>query len=362
MRTSGMSPLKSFQNSPPAEVCLLRLSAVGDACHALAVVRTLQHAWPATRFTWIIGALEHKLMRLVPEVEFISYRKRGGLGELRRLRQTLAGRRFDLLLHMQLAFRASLISTLVRAPLKIGFDRARARELQWLFTTDRIYPANNQHVLDGLFGFAEAVGVHERMLRWDVPLTPEAEAYAAGLIADSRPTLVISGCSSHVLRNWRPEFYAAVADHATKAHGMRIIVCGGPGAIERRMADAIVAAASVPVVDQVGKDTLPELLALLARADVLLTPDSGPAHMATMVGTPVIGLYAATNSARTGPYLSRAHCVDRYAEAARSFLGKEPAELAWSTKIERRGVMDLIRPADVIAKLDALMRQPLRRR
>jgi heptosyltransferase I len=357
-----MSPLTSFQSSPPAAVCLLRLSAIGDACHALAVLRTLQAAWPATRFTWIIGALEHKLMRLVPEVEFISYRKQGGFAEFRRLRRELSTRRFDLLLHMQLAFRASLISTLVRAPVKVGFDRRRARELQWLFTTHRIHAAGDQHVQDALFGFAEACGVHERQLRWDVPLPEAAQAYAARLIGDSRPTLLISACSSHTLRNWRPELYAAVAAHATRAHGMRVILCGGPAPVERQMANAIAAAASTPLLDQVGKDTLPELLALIARADALLTPDSGPAHMATMVGTPVIGLYAPTNPARSGPYLSRGNCVDRYAEAARSFRGKEPGALPWATKIEQPGVMDLIRPEDANARLDAVMRAALRRR
>ena len=113
---------------------------------------------------------------------------------------------------------------------------------------------------------------------------------------------MISACSSHRARNWLPERYAAVAEHAVRKHGMRVILCGGPAAIEREMAAAIAKHASVPLIDQVGKDTLPQLLALLARATVLLTPDSGPAHMATMVETPVIGLYAATNPARSGPY------------------------------------------------------------
>jgi heptosyltransferase I len=357
-----MSSLTEFQASPPASVCILRLSAIGDTCHALAVLRTLEAAWPRTRFTWIIGKLEHKLLSLVPNVEFISYDKRGGLGELRRLRRLLGGRRFDVLLHMQLALRASVVSSLVRARVKLGFDRRRARELQWLFTTDRIHAAGNQHVLDGLFGFAEALGVHDRQLRWDIPVPEAARAYAERLVPDRRPTLVISACSSHPLRNWRAEHYAAVADHAAAAHGMRVILSGGPAPLERAMADAIGRAARLPLIDQVGKDTLPELLALLARADVLLTPDSGPAHMATAVGLPVIGLYAATSAARSGPYLSRASCVDRYTEAARQFLGREPGEIPWTTKIERPGVMDLISPRDVIEKLDALMRQPRPRR
>jgi heptosyltransferase I len=126
------------------------------------------------------------------------------------------------------------------------------------------------------------------------------------------------------------------------------------------MADAIKAHASASIVDQVGKDTLPEFLALIAASTALLTPDSGPAHMATMVGTPVIGLYAATNPARSGPYFSRKHTIDCYPDAARKFLGKKPTRLPWTTKIEQPGVMDLIRPERVIAALDRLMNDPAR--
>ena len=124
------------------------------------------------------------------------------------------------------------------------------------------------------------------------------------------------------------------------------------------MAAEILAHAREPIVDQVGKDTLPQLLALLSRATALVTPDSGPAHMATMVGLPVIGLYAATNPARSGPYLSRDLCVDRYAEAARRFLGRDVKDVPWQTKIERPGVMDLIEIRDVVAKLDGLLARP----
>jgi heptosyltransferase I len=97
------------------------------------------------------------------------------------------------------------------------------------------------------------------------------------------------------------------------------------------------------------------MLALLARATVLLTPDSGPAHMATMVETPVIGLYAATNPARSGPYLSRRWCVDAYPQAARRFRGRDPQQLPWTEKIEEPGVMDLIEVPQVTAKLDELL-------
>jgi heptosyltransferase I len=322
----------------------------------LPVVRSLQAAWPEASFTWIIGRLGAKLMGLADDIEFVTFDKRAGAREHLRLGRLLSQRSFDLLLHMQHSIRSSAIAATVRAPVKLGFDRARAREAQWLFTTDRIAAREREHVMDSLFGFAEALGVHERRLRWDLPLPPDAIAYAHAVIPDSRPTLVISPCSSHPLRNWRAEGYAQVADHAVRTHGMRVVIAGGPTPAEKAMAREVLRHAHEPLVDRVGRDTLPQLLALLSRSSALLTPDSGPAHMATMAGTPVIGLYAATNPDRSGPYFSRRWCVNRYPEAARKFLGKEPAALRWTTKIERPGVMDLIRPDDVMDRLDALAR------
>jgi heptosyltransferase I len=297
-------------------------------------------------------------MKLVEGVELITVEKRAGLSGLRNLRRQLRARRFDVLLHMQLAVRASVIAHQVTAPVKVGFDRARARELQWLVTNTRIAPRSREHVLDSFFGFVGALGIQERILRWDVPLPADALSYAEALIPDSQPTLVISPCSSHRLRNWSAERYAAVADHAFKEHGMRVILAGGPTTLERETGAAIerLVDARTKVVNQVGKDTLPQLLALLRRARVLVAPDSGPVHMATMVGTPVIGLYAATNPARSGPYLSRQWCVDAYAQAAVQFCGKTPDGLPWTRKIEGPGVMDLITVPQVTAKLDELLR------
>jgi len=342
---------------PPLQhVCLLRLSAIGDACHAAAALRAFQSAWPQTRFTWIIGKLEAKLMTaLLPEIEFITFDKSATLEELWRLRGALRARRFDLLLDLQLSFRASLVSSLVSAPIKLGFDRARARELQWWFTNARIAPATNEHVLDSFMGFARACGIEPGAPRWDLELPAGALEYARGIVTDERPTLLISPCSSHTARNWSAERYAAVADYAAHVHHMRVVLVGGRTVIEAEMGARIAAAMRFAVVNQIGKDTLPELLGLLSQSTVLLSPDSGPAHMATMVGLPVIGLYAATNPARAGPYYSRQWCVDKYDAAAQKYLGKPAAQIPWTTKIERSGVMDLIGVSDVTAKLDALM-------
>lgn len=349
-------------DSVPRSVCILRLSAIGDTCHVLPVVRTLQRAWPNTSFTWIIGKVEAKLLGHIPDIEFIVVDKSSMLSSFRTLRRALRGRRFDVLMHMQVALRASLLSTLVRAPVKLGFDRRRARELQWLFTTNRLRPADRQHVMDALFGFAEKYHVYDKLLRWDIPIPDAARAYARKMIPDGEKTLIISPCSSHPLRNWRAEYYAQIADYAITALGMKVLLCGGRTELERQMGEEIERRMQQRCMNAIGKDTLLEFLATLERATVLLSPDSGPAHMATAVGTPVIGLYAATNPARSGPYLSRQWCIDKYDVAARRLLNKPAAELPWTTKIEQPGVMDLITPDEVIKKLHALLLALARKR
>src|ERR1700692_3527464 len=232
---------------PPLQrMCLLRLSAIGDTCHALAALRAFQSAWPQTKVTWIIGKLEAKLMTaILPEIEFITFDKSATLEELWRLRRTLRERRFDLLLDMQLSIRASLVSSLVSAPIKLGFDRGRARELQWWFTNARIAPTAAEHVLDSFMGFARACGLDPTAPRWDIDLPADALEYARGIITDDRPTLALSPCSSHTARNWAVERYAAVADYAVNVHDMRVVLVGGRSAIEARMGAAIAAAARV---------------------------------------------------------------------------------------------------------------------
>lgn len=344
-------------DAPPRSVCLLRLSAIGDVTHALPVVHTLQRYWPETRLTWIVGSNEARLVDDLPGVEFIVFDKTRGLAAWRDLRRRLCRRRFDLLLHMQVAMRANLVSAAVHAAVRLGYDRARSRDLHGLFVNQRIPDHPGQHVVDCFFSFLRTAGLNQRLEDWSLPIPVEARAFARAQLPGDQPTLLISPCASHPLRNWRPEFYAEVGEHAQRAHGFRVVLVGGPSRLERRFGDAIAGRMRRRPLDLIGRDTLKRLLALLERSDVLLSPDSGPVHMATCVNTPVIGLYAATDVRRSGPYRSRQWCVDRYDQAARRHLGRSSAELPWGRKIERPGVMDLITPQAVMDTLDRLVSQ-----
>ncbi|HEY0178054.1 MAG TPA: glycosyltransferase family 9 protein [Dokdonella sp.] len=338
----------------PASLCLLRTSALGDVTHVVPLVRTLQQAWPRTRLTWLIGKLEHRLVGDLPDVEFVVFDKRAGRVGLRAVRERLAGRRFDALLHMQVSWRANLLSRLVEAPLRIGYDRKRSKDLHGLFINCRIPERVGEHVLDAIASFAEPLGLkRDGPPRWDIPIPDDAREFAAKHLPGDAPTLLVSPVSSHPRRNWRPERYAAVVDHAALALGWRVVLCGGPTELEREFGDQILAQAKARPLDLIGKDTLKQLMALLERATLVLSPDSGPMHIANAVGTPVLGLHAASNPARSGPYSDRRWCVDRYDAAARKFCRKPAEALPWGTKLEHRGVMDLIDVDAVVERFEA---------
>lgn len=360
--------MSQILSRPPAELCLIRLSAIGDTCHTVPVVRAIQRAAPRTKIVWIVGAVEHRLLEGLEGVEFVVYEKRRGLGAVAALRRRLGTRRFPLLLHMHASMRANLASLAVRAPLRLGFDRARARDGQWYFCNRHIAARPREHVMDGLLGFAEAIGVERGAPIWEIPIGDAERAFAAAEIDAAQPTLIISPCTGQRFRNyrnWSAERYAAVVDYAAEHYGARIILTGGTSEIERRYADEIVATSRSRPVDLIGRTSLKQLLALLARASVVLCPDSGPAHMATTVRTPVVGLYATSNRHRTGPYFSQHLVVDKYPEAVALEFGKPVEALRFGERVRNPDAMNLITLPDVVKKLDAAFTErgiaPLRR-
>jgi heptosyltransferase I len=342
-------------SEPPESLFILRFSALGDVTNMVPVVRSIQKYWPKTRITWCLASLEARLVGDLPGIETVPFDKSQGWRAYSRLRQAIRGRRFDVLMHAQFSMRSNLASLSVKSPIRLGYDRDRSKDFHGLFINHRIPRVSGQHVVDSYFSFAETLGVAERDLRWDIPLADDDREFAQQHIPDTEPTLILSPCSSHALRNWRPERYAEVANYAASRHGFRIVLCGGPSETERRYGEAIEAAMSKPPQNLIGKDTVKKLLALLERATLLMTVDSGPMHMATAAGTPVLGLHAASNPERSGPYLSRQWCVNRYDDAALKFLNKPSSSLPWGTKIEYPGVMDLVTVEDVKERLDAFV-------
>ena len=340
---------------PPKSICILRLSAIGDCTHVVPVVRTLQKHWPETQITWIVGKNEASLVGDLPGVEFLTFDKKRKLGTLIDLYRALEGRTFDVLLNMQVAARATIANFCINASIKLGYDKARARDGQWIFTTHKIPSKPDQHVLESFFEFAKTVGVEERELTWNLPIPAEAKDFIAKMVPDGKRILVINPSASHPIRNWIPSRYAELADQANQKHQLQIVLSGGPSSAEKNLATVIVDHCKSDIINLVGKTNLKQLLALLDKATVMVAPDTGPAHMATAVGTPVIGLYATSNPLRSGPYLSLDHTVNHYPMMIREAFGLETGRVRWGTRVKTERAMESITVEHVMDKLDPLL-------
>jgi len=347
---------------PPDSICVIRLSAIGDCCHTLAVIRSIQSTWPQSRVTWIIGRVEYELMKDVNDVEFIIFDKSAGWREYLDVRRRLQGRHFPVILHMHASMRANLLTRFIHADRVIGYDRTRARDYQWLFTNEQIPAAPRQHVLDAMFSFIEHLELRQRDLRWDIPIPQQDRQFARDRCVGPGPTCIISPCSSQRFRNfrnWSVDRYIELGNYLVEKYAAQIILTGGPSALEKeygqRIEAGITQSVTNPVMNLIGATSLKQLLALIDCAEVVICPDSGPAHIATTVGTPVVGLYATSNRRRTGPYFSQHLVADRYPDAIELEFGKPVNELRWGQRVRNPDAMNLILVNDVIEKIDLVL-------
>ncbi|TDR18365.1 glycosyltransferase family 9 protein [Marinicella litoralis] len=339
----------------PTSICLFRLSAIGDATHVIPVIKTLQNKYPDCPITWLIGKLEYKLLKGLPGVEFIIYDKSAGWSGIQQMRKQLKGRQFDVMLLMQLSFRANFVSWFIKAKRRIGFDNRRAKEGHRLVINEQIPYLQNCHVLDGFMQFAEYLGCDEKIMNWDLPVNVEDQKLADKVLSKSKKNVVISPCSSHELRNWSVAKYGELIQCLVKEYQVNVILTGSPSPKEKAFIASIERASGCAVKNMAGQDTLKQLWCLLKGADLVVSPDSGPLHMAGSVKTPVIGLLAASNYKRSGSYQFPELTVDKYPQACHLFLNKSVNEVKWGTKTEFPGAMDLITIEDVLNAVNRVL-------
>ena len=340
-----------FRDDPPKSICIVMLSAIGDAVHVLPVANALKAHWPETRITWVIQSVPHLLVKDHPAIDdFLIYRRRRGWGAWRGFRELAdqyPSEPFDLLLGLQVYFKAGMLTKLAPARVKLGFDRVRARDMNWLFTTHRIPARGQRHVQDQYFEFLEHVGIDPRPPVWRIDLTDEERELQAAFLADAgAPVCPVVVGTSKEAKNWSPEGYAAVLDHMWDTHGVRPVLVGGPSPIERGIADGILARTSSPVIDTLGND-LRKLIRILDGGAFVLSPDTGPLHIARALETPSVSLFGYTNPKRVGPYAAYHDLiVDGYAL---------PGEEDYPISAEYRDGMSRITPEMVIEKVDLAM-------
>jgi heptosyltransferase I len=340
----------------PKSICVLRLSAIGDVCHAVAAVQAIQKQWPTTKITWIMGKIEAQLLSDLPDVKVIVFDKSTGFKGMKAIWKQLSSQKFDALLHMQLALRASVLTLGIKAKYKIGFNRQRAKEGQWLFTNKKITDTASSHVLDSFFEFVYFLGVKKTLPTWKIPLAETDINFAHQQHQQEKPLLVISPAASKDERNWLTERYATVADYAIQK-GFDVILCGSPAPREIKLGSDIEALMNETAINLIGKTSLKQLTAVIREAQVVLAPDSGPAHIATTQNVPVIGLYGHSNPLRTGPYLSKENIISVYEKHVQEQQNKPLNELSWSTRAKGSHIMADISVKQVIAIFDKIIQQ-----
>jgi heptosyltransferase I len=284
-------------------VCIVMMSAVGDAVHALPVVNAIKRHHPAAHITWVLQPGPAMLVRGHRSVDDIVLfdRTRGNRAFLD-VRRELAGRRFDLVIDLQVYFKAGIVTALTRAQVKLGFDRDRARDLNWLFTTHKIPPHPPQHVQDQYLEFLAALGVPSQPVVWDVGPWADERPWQREFFATlDRPAAAIVVGTSKPQKDWLPERWAEVCDALHADYGLQPVLVGGRSERELRAERVITGRARHAPVSALGSG-LRRLTAILDGAALVLSPDTGPLHISVAVDRPVVSLIGYSNPKRVGPY------------------------------------------------------------
>ncbi len=336
-------------------IAVLRLSALGDVVLMVPVVRAIQRRYPDAKISWIIDRSAYSIVDGLKGVDFIVIDKPNSISDYWRLKQQLKKYRFDVLLAAQASLRANLIYPLIKAPIKIGFDKVRSRDGHSFFINRRI-DFQEEHLLDGFMRFARALGVDDLSLQWDLPIESADWDWAKQQLSLKKgPWIAINPAASKKERLWLVDRYAAVIDEASKRWGVNVVLTGGLSKEEKRLAQQIVEKSKTDCLNLVGKSSMKQLAALLGSVNALVSPDTGPVHIATALGTPVVGLYAVAPPKLSGPYLSPELVINKYPAAVKQILQQDPNKITWATRVHDPKAMALITVDEVIEKLSLVL-------
>ncbi|MDX2346095.1 MAG: glycosyltransferase family 9 protein [Legionella sp.] len=329
-------------------ICLVRLSALGDVLMFVPLVRALQRHFPKAKITWVISPFAYTLVEEIKSVEFILLDKPRTIADYWRFKQRLKNQHFDVLLAAQASFRANWLYPLIRATRKIGYDKARAKDGHKWFVRESIAPGRD-HTLDGFLKFAVALGVPHTAPEWHLPVEDNAYTWARSKIQSKR-VLIINPAASKPERSWFAASYIQVIQFVlSRWDDVQVILIGGPGTQDKALGDEI--AAKATVTNLIGQSTPKQLLALIDLATLVLCPDTGPAHMAAAMDTPVVALHAVTNVDISGPYTYRDLAINAYPLALQK-RNQTIDTVRWGTQVHEAWAMTLVSVDAVMARLN----------
>lgn len=288
----------------PRSLLIVRTGAIGDVANALVVANAVRDGWPGCRVGWVVHPLSAPLVEGHPSVDRVHTWRRGtGIGGVRALVGELRREGYAVALDLQRLQKSALVARMSGAPRTLGFDRARSKELSWIWSRERIEPGpRREHMVRQYMRFPRALGLPAGAPRRSLPPSDEGAAFAEAFVARHGAPVLINLGASRPAKLWpvgsfRDLVKSLIARPIPGIEGP-VALTGGPG-------DAAAARAvgeGLDVVDLTGHTSLPELWSLCARARAMVTADTGPMHLCAAVGTPVVALFGPGDPARTGPF------------------------------------------------------------
>ncbi len=293
----------------PENVALLKPSALGDIIHTLPILTALRRRFPQARITWIVNSGYRGLLEGHPHLDdLITFERgamRGGcfraLAGYSKFLLELRRRRFDLVIDLQGLLRSGIMALATGAPRRVGLTAAR--EGASCFYTDVVRGTDRLtiHAVDRYWRVARALGAGDGPIEFHVPIPELARQWAQEQLRSwPQPWLTVAAGSRWQTKRWPPRHFAALAGRAQEQFGGTVVLVGGGD--ETDLARQVAEQLRGPRLDLTGKTTLPQLSAVLARADLMIANDTGPLHVAAALGRPVVAPYTCTRVPLTGPY------------------------------------------------------------
>jgi heptosyltransferase I len=334
----------AFPPMSEQRICIVMMSAAGDAVHTLPVVNALKRHNPKAHITWILQPAPATLVQGHPAVdEIILFDRSRGWRAFTDIRSTLAARTFDLCINLQVYFKAGIVTSFVRAPVKLGFDRARARDFNWLFTNRKIPPHPNQHVQDQYFEFLREIGVASEPVEWRLGPWAVEQPWQRDFFAPiERPVAAMVVATSKPEKDWLPERWAEVSDALWHDFGLEPVIVGGRSDRELHAERVILEHTTHKPRSALGSG-LRKLVSILDGSALALAPDTGPLHMSVALERPVISLMGYTNPKRTGPYRRfQDLIVDAYGDPGENYPVSMENRHGRMSRIQVRNVLDRV--------------------
>lgn len=323
---------------------IVLLSAVGDVVHALPVVNAIKRARPQAHITWLLQDAGAALLEGHPAVdEILLFRRKAGLAGFIQTALQLRDRPMDVVLDLQCYFKATILTALCRAPAKVGLDPARAREFNWVVNNHHLPKRPVNHVQEHFLEFLDYLQIPREPVEWNLGPWPSERPWQENFFRSlSRPRVALVAGTSNPKKDWIPSRWVELNDRLHREHGFTTILVGARTSRETALGQTMAAECHHPPVNALGSG-LRRLVAILDGCDLVISPDTGPLHLAGALGKPVVGLYGYNSPARVGPWRQDPRLlVDAYHNAG------EPAQMSFT---HRSGRMEKISVADVLERV-----------